>query len=120
MEVSVVLILMLLISYYPYKLYVAKHERLQKESEYKEGLYLKLIEVLDELSRRHETSSEEQQKHWENLSDVLTERVNVIVNEFGRDLTQSETKLIDYFGVIKTNKTNQADVFDSLFNFLIK
>jgi hypothetical protein len=60
MEVSVVLILTLLISYYPYKLYVAKHERLNKETKWKEELYLKALEVLDELSRRHTASTEEQ------------------------------------------------------------
>jgi hypothetical protein len=48
------------------------------------------------------------------------ERVNFIVNEVGRDLTKDEAQLIEHLTGIETNKTNQADVFDRLFKFLME
>jgi hypothetical protein len=120
MEMVVVALLILLIGYLPYKLYMTKFERLNKEAERKEGLYLISIEVLDELSRRRESYGDEQKVHWENLANILMDKVNVIAEKSEANLTPNEASLVRFLNEVKTNKTNQTDVFNRLFDFLIE
>ncbi len=48
------------------------------------------------------------------------DKVNVITEKSEANLTPDEASLVRFLNEVKTNKTNQAGVFNRLFDFLIE
>lgn len=117
---AIVVLVALFVGYFFFKQYQAKQEVLLEEAKRAEGLQLATLEVLDELSRRYENDGEKMQDHWVELSNVLTERVEQVSKKKEDELDQKEIEFVELLNKAKTNKTNQADVFNDLFNFLME
>lgn len=117
---AVVVLVVLLVGYYFFKLYQAKQEILVEEAKRVEGLQVATLEALDELSRRYESDDESMQDYWVNLSDVLTEWLDRILKKKEEELDQKEANFVSLLKESKTNKTNQIDVFNKLFDFLLE
>lgn len=118
MEAVLIILSLAAIGYIALKIYSTRTERILAEHVRAERLQLASLEVLDELSRRYENDKSETQDYWVNLSDILVKRLEEVVKKSDEELTDKEKKFVSLLDKAKTNKANQADVFNQIFVFL--
>lgn len=118
METVLVILSLAVIGYIALKIYSARTEKFLAENARAERLQLASLEVLDELSRRYENDQSETQDYWVNLSDILVKRLDKVVSKKDEELSDKEAQFVKLLDQTKTNKANQADVFNQMFVFL--